>query len=105
VLRSCTRKSSLDSDIVESSIVPNDFVTFFSSHPAIHTVCFNGAKAEASYRKHVLRGLASHVEISYPRLPSTSPANASIPYERKLAAWGVVRASLRPEHPISACGS
>ena len=35
VLKTCTRESSLDSDIVESSIIPNDFKTFFGSHPNV----------------------------------------------------------------------
>lgn len=93
VLRSCTRESSLDSDIVEASIVPNDFADFLARHPGIHTVCFNGAKSDASYRRHVLPSLAVERVIAYHRLPSTSPANASIPYPRKLAAWEVVRAA------------
>jgi len=89
VLRSCTRESSLDSDIVEASIVPNDLATFLSEHPELRMICFNGAKAETCYRRYVLpslpeRGLACH------RLPSTSPANASIPYAKKLAAWKIV---------------
>src|SRR4029450_819540 len=43
VMKSCTRESSLDSDVVESSIVPNAFPSFLRAHPRIRTVCFNGA--------------------------------------------------------------
>jgi TDG/mug DNA glycosylase family protein len=89
VLRSCTRESSLDSDIVEASIVPNDFAGFFSKHPELHTVCFNGAKAEACFRRYVLPSLPEP-NLACHRLPSTSPANASIPYAKKLAAWKIV---------------
>jgi hypoxanthine-DNA glycosylase len=89
VLRSCTRESSLDSDIVEASIVPNDFATFLSQHPAIRSICFNGSKAEACYRRHVLPSLPER-DLACHRLPSTSPANASISYAKKLAAWKVV---------------
>ena len=89
VLRSCTRESSLDSDIVEASIVPNDFATFLFEYPAIRTICFNGAKAETCYRRYVLPDLPEPA-LACHRLPSTSPANASIPYSRKLAAWQIV---------------
>jgi TDG/mug DNA glycosylase family protein len=90
VLRSCTRAGSLDSDILSSSIVPNDFVGLFESYPSIHTVFFNGAKAAASFQRHVLPGLPDSVEVLFGRLPSTSPANAAISFDAKLAAWGVV---------------
>ncbi|HYR05784.1 MAG TPA: DNA-deoxyinosine glycosylase [Gallionella sp.] len=86
VLHSCRRKGSLDSDIDGGSLVPNDFAGFFHSHPQITLVFFNGAKAEEYYRKHVLPGIEIE-PLEYLRLPSTSPANASISYERKLEAW------------------
>ena len=96
VLKSCTRESSLDSDVVGSSIVVNGFPEFLRAHPRIDTVCFNGAKAADIYRKHALSGLTELVDLTYHRLPSTSPANASVPYARKVAAW---RAVLRRKGP------
>jgi len=93
VLKSCTRESSLDSDIDESSIVVNPFDEFLRSHPAVRTICFNGAKAEISYRKYVLAGLPRDGRRRvYHRLPSTSPANAAIPYLEKVDAWRVASA-------------
>jgi hypoxanthine-DNA glycosylase len=89
VLRSCRRKGSLDSGIDGGSLVPNGFATFFRSHPQITRVYFNGAKAEECYRRHVLPGIGAD-SIEYLRLPSTSPANASIPYARKLEMWRAV---------------
>jgi len=89
VLRSCRRKGSLDSNIDHESLVPNDFAAFFLRHPQITRVFFNGAKAEECYRKHVLPGTGMGT-IEYLRLPSTSPANASLSYERKLEAWRAV---------------
>lgn len=90
VLHTCTRDGSLDADIDKSSRISNDFQTFFARHRLITHVFFNGATAEQSYRKLVLPDLAiQHIE--YLRLPSTSPANASIPYDQKLAAWQAIR--------------
>ena len=89
VLYSCRRKGSLDSNIDHESLVPNDFAAFFLSHPQITRVFFNGTKAEQCYRKHMqpVTGIES---IEYLRLPSTSPANASLSYERKLDAWRAI---------------
>ncbi|HEU0283443.1 MAG TPA: DNA-deoxyinosine glycosylase [Gallionella sp.] len=89
VLHSCRRKGSLDSSIDGASLVPNDLAAFFLRHPEITHVFFNGSKAEECYRKHV-RPATGIETIEYLRLPSTSPANASISYERKLEAWRVI---------------
>jgi TDG/mug DNA glycosylase family protein len=93
VLGSCVRKSSLDSHIEVGSAVPNDFKSFFLKHPNITQVFFNGAKAEQCFLKYVLPSLKS-TSLQYLRLPSTSPANAGIPYEQKLLAWQSVIAGL-----------
>ena len=87
VLRSCTRASSLDSDIDALSVVPNDFAAFLAEHPEIRRICFNGATAEALYMRHVRPRLAAAPEVRHLRLPSTSPANASVPLADKLRAW------------------
>lgn len=87
VLKSCTRRSSLDSDIVHATAVPNDLPGFLGAHPQIRRVCFNGAKAEALYARHVRPLLVADPDVRYLRLPSTSPANASVPWPAKLQAW------------------
>ncbi|HCI13242.1 MAG: DNA-deoxyinosine glycosylase [Gallionellales bacterium GWA2_60_142] len=89
VLASCTRPGSLDSDINQDSIHPNDFAAFFRKHPHIERVYFNGAMAEQSFRKHVLPQLG-HLPLRLQRLPSTSPANASLRFEQKLEAWKTI---------------
>lgn len=89
VLHSCARKGSLDASIDSGSLIANDFAAFFLHHPQITHVFFNGAKAEECYRKRVLPVIGIDT-IEYLRLPSTSPANASIAYQRKLEAWRVV---------------
>jgi len=86
VLHSCTREGSLDANIDKASQAPNDFQSFFAGHINITHVFFNGSIAEQIFRREVLADLElPHIE--YMRLPSTSPANASITLERKLEAW------------------
>jgi hypoxanthine-DNA glycosylase len=86
VLQSCMRAGSLDADIESGSIVPNDFVRFFTGHPQIRRVVFNGSTAERCFRRHVLPGLPDR-PLEYVRLPSTSPAHAALSYRQKLEAW------------------
>jgi TDG/mug DNA glycosylase family protein len=90
VLQSCTRVGSLDAKIDAGSITVNDFQSFFQTHEKIHAVFFNGAKAESAYRQYVLPTVSTPMPISYTRLPSTSPAHASLSYEQKLQVWRAV---------------
>lgn len=91
VIGCCRRSGSLDARIESKSVVANDFAAFLDRHPQLHTLCFNGATAEASWRRHVLPGLGAR-DLRTLRLPSTSPANASIDYARKLAVWSAALA-------------
>jgi TDG/mug DNA glycosylase family protein len=93
VLKACTRGTSLDSDIVPSSEDANDFAGLFEKCPEIRVVCFNGAKAAASFRRRVMPCLGAREDIVFHALPSTSPANASIPWTKKREAWRVVSAA------------
>ena len=86
VLQSCRRKGSLDSGIAPESEVANDFTAFFATHPRIRKVCFNGSKAEQAFRRHVLPTLDAR-QLTFCRLPSTSPAHATLDRKAKLAAW------------------
>ncbi len=88
VLESCAREGSLDSAIDDASISANDFASFYRGHPRIAHVFLNGAKAEACYRKHVLPGLGDvPAAPAFHRLPSTSPANASISRAHRQKLW------------------
>lgn len=89
VIAACERPGSLDADIVRESVQSNDFADFFAVHRSIRQVFFNGAAAEANFRRHVLAGLPGWV-LPTRRLPSTSPAHAALSYEAKLAAWSAV---------------
>jgi hypoxanthine-DNA glycosylase len=88
VLESCAREGSLDSAIDDSTLRVNDFAAFYRTHPRIAHVFFNGAKAAACYRKWVLPSLNGDLgTLDSERLPSTSPANASMPRAHKQRAW------------------
>ncbi len=89
VLASCTRHSSLDADIDKDSISANNFEAFFLIHPSITHVFFNGAMAEKCFHRYVKLNLEFRA-LQYKRLPSTSPANASMTYNQKLNAWKVI---------------
>jgi hypoxanthine-DNA glycosylase len=86
VLASCRRESSLDSAIERASMRANDFAAFFAAHPRLTHVCFNGATAEAVFRRHV-RATLPERPIRYERLPSTSPAHAGMPAAQKARRW------------------
>jgi hypoxanthine-DNA glycosylase len=89
VLRSCERRGSLDSEIERTSAVANDFARFFETHPRVGRVFFNGGSAELLYRRHVMHTLAEPRTLTYQRLPSTSPAHASLSAAAKVEAWRV----------------
>jgi len=88
VLHSCVRGGSLDAAIEHRSAVANDLWPLLLRSHGLVRLCCNGSTAELALRRHFgerLRREFPHIEIC--RLPSTSPANASCSYPRKLAAW------------------
>ena len=93
VLHSCHRPGSLDSAIDDDSLVANDLPSFLAAHPEIRHVFFNGAKAETCFHRHIKRTMAEP-QIGFARLPSTSPAHAGLPFEKKLEAWRAVTRAL-----------
>jgi hypoxanthine-DNA glycosylase len=95
VLQACFRSGSLDAAIDDRTLVTNDFPSFFDAHPRIRRVFFNGAKAEAVYRRHVLPLLPEPAAaLPLLRLPSTSPAHAGMTLRQKVAAWRAIADSL-----------
>lgn len=86
VLKHCERNGSLDSAIQRESEVANDFVAFFASHPSVRKVCFNGAAARLLFSRHA-DARRVPTELVFERLPSTSPAYASLGFEEKLRRW------------------
>ncbi len=85
VVHQAKRKGSLDTNIVDE--VPNDLDSFLASHRNIHTVAFNGAKAQKLFDKYFAR----RPELKYLALPSTSPANAGINFQQLCERWNVIR--------------
>lgn len=81
----CVRPGSLDSNITEE--IPNDIRSFLVSHPYIKTIACNGGKAYKLFQKYV--GDLHNIKIL--RLPSSSPANASITWEKKVESWRKIK--------------
>ncbi|MBA4321130.1 MAG: DNA-deoxyinosine glycosylase, partial [Flavobacterium sp.] len=67
--------------------VPNDFVSFLKAHPNIKYICFNGQKAAKYFKQDVPVG-DQYILLT---LPSTSPENAGISFEKKLMEWKSIR--------------
>lgn len=83
VVRACTRKGSMDSEIQNE--IPNNFEEFYNKHPTIKLVVFDSLTAEKIYNRRVLPTLTR--KLKYIRVPSPSPAHARISYATKLAIW------------------
>lgn len=88
VLKSCHRPGSLDAAIRMADAVPNDFAQLLATHPTITHVFFNGVAAAGLFERLVVaKGPAPGRSITYGTLPSTSPANARMRLEEKVAVW------------------
>ena len=80
---------------MQASTIAQDFEGFLRAHPRVGVIFFNGAKAESVWRRHVGPALPDGLAaIPTVRLPSTSPANASISYPVKLRQWQAVTTPL-----------
>lgn len=98
VARECRRHGSLDGNIRPASVVPNDFQALFAHAPHIHSVFFNGHAAEQLFRRWVAKTLpiTQSQQLTLVRLPSTSPAHATLPRARKKELWQrTITAALR----------
>jgi hypoxanthine-DNA glycosylase len=92
VLKACERAGSLDANINLRTAEVNDFARFYRRHRTIRRVYFNGSKAAEIYRKRVLPDVQLQAPyLTHERLPSTSPAMASLNFDQKLAAWSILK--------------
>lgn len=79
VYAACEREGSLDSAIRAAE--PNDLAGLAARLPQLQAVAHNGGESARLMRVTAALGRPAY------RLPSSSPANASWSFERKLAAW------------------
>ncbi|MBK7656355.1 MAG: DNA-deoxyinosine glycosylase [Betaproteobacteria bacterium] len=82
VYAACERQGSLDANIRHAQL--NDLASLKQRCPQLQAIVHNGGESYKHRRHTEALGLPVH------RLPSTSPANASVPYERKRQEWRVV---------------
>jgi hypoxanthine-DNA glycosylase len=91
VLAECRRRGSLDSAIELRDARVNDVAGFLKRHRGIRRVYFNGSKAAEVYRRRALPEVEAVAPyVSHHRLPSTSPAMASLSLEDKIEQWRVI---------------
>lgn len=81
VAHSAIRKGSLDTAIMNE--IPNDLPALLKKNDRICIIAFNGQKAEKMYDKYFVR----QDRLIYITLPSSSPANASMGFERIYESW------------------
>ena len=79
VYAACRREGSLDSAIEDARC--NDLASLKTIAPSLSAIAHNGGESARAMKASAALGVA------VVKLPSTSPANASWSFERKLAAW------------------
>ena len=83
VYASCERDGSLDSAIRNAQV--NDFASLKAHCPKLQLIVHNGG--ESYKHAKLVRSSLGVDHFPLVKLPSTSPANASWSFERKLHAW------------------
>lgn len=95
VLAHCRRRGSLDAAIERGSEQANAIPALLAAQPQLGHVFLNGRAAEALFRRHLLAAArAARPTLAITALPSTSPANQSIPLAQRRAAWQQVAEAL-----------
>ena len=94
VIASARREGSLDSAIEPDSVVPNDIIGLLNTFPSVHSIYLNGGSASALFKRYIAKQLPRALNVI--TLPSTSPANARMRFEEKLAKWRVIQQNALP---------
>lgn len=97
VYAGCQREGSLDSAIANAEL--NDLIGLIRQVPTLKAIAHNGGESARHMAITKALGLPVH------KLPSTSPANASWAFERKLAVWREVFAHAGIAGPQRGIGS
>lgn len=84
VLKSASRKGSLDNDIKNEK--PNDLEAFIKMHKNLKIIIFNGKVSERLYDKYFIRNR----KLLYYSLPSTSPANTNFDFNTIYQVWSEI---------------
>jgi double-stranded uracil-DNA glycosylase len=79
VIDVCEREGSLDTAIRRAQA--NDFAVLKRQCPALERICFNGKASGKFEPQFAAAGFQTVI------LPSSSPANAQLSFEQKLAQW------------------
>lgn len=82
VFASCEREGSLDQNI--QNVTFNPLKELIEGLPDLQCVFCNGTKSYTSFKKYAK---ANQLSIPFFKLPSTSPADAKLHFEDKLAMW------------------
>lgn len=89
VIRQARRTGSLDAAIRDH--MPNSLAAFAVTLPDLRAIAFNGGKSSEIGRRELA---SSDGGLALITLPSSSPAHASLSFERKRAAWMALRSFL-----------
>ena len=86
---SLVRTDGNSSDANLAQLTPNDIAGFLKTHPSIRHIFCTGKKAYEGCKKHF-----PDLPVPCTLLPSTSPAYAAMPYEKKVQAFRQIKAVL-----------
>jgi len=96
VLQSCEREGSLDSSIQFESEVANDIPKLLRQFGGIKKIICNGGMAFKLLKRHYPELFEQGFEIL--QMPSTSPANARMSKQEKLAKWAKLKLPNKGKH-------
>ena len=86
-IKSCHREGSLDSNILKEQLKANNIVGLLETYMDVRLIAFNGAVSEKYFNQLVKPNLPKDRALKLIKMPSTSPANASYSFEKKLLHW------------------